>query len=116
MNVTFFMFILQFLEKKNQTILKFCRISFFCFQISKKNTDIYCKCLDKDDESFRYLVNANNKSNSLWKSYWKYAVKGYLMAQTLISVLSAVACLLIKGRLDPTILYRPYKLMSVSLR
>lgn len=64
----------------------------------------------RKEESFKYLAEANEKSDWIWKIYAKCMI-GTFLNVALMSILSVVACLVMNGRFDTKYLFHPFKIM-----
>ncbi|XP_055296841.1 odorant receptor 22a-like [Sitodiplosis mosellana] len=63
----------------------------------------------KDEDSFRYLAQANNKSEWFWKMYIKFVLGGFPVIIAVSSIGSVLVCFLLNGHLDVTQLFRPFR-------
>lgn len=68
-------------------------------------------CLDKDHESFEYLVEANNKGEWMWKLMFKYAMGGFIIITATASALSLLFCFSMNGHFNENDVYYTYKLV-----
>lgn len=67
--------------------------------------------LDKNEESFHFLVQANNTSEWMWKTYFKYVMAGFSISSILVCAGSTTICYVTKGDFDPEHVYHVLKLM-----
>lgn len=66
--------------------------------------------LDKNEDSFRFLMQANNTSERMWSIYVKCLV--FALSNAILSAIgSIIVCYLKNGEFDVTHLYHPYKMM-----
>lgn len=72
--------------------------------------DIYLFA-DKNDQSFRYLAQANNKSEWMWTFYMKYVIVGFMICNINTAMTSMMISWLHNGNIDIDHLYYPYKVM-----
>lgn len=79
--------------------------------LSKKisNKKISFLKLDKDDEAFRYLAWANERSEWLWKIFLKFGICGFFIGHLTITAICMLASWFIRSSLNPKYLYHPYK-------
>ncbi|XP_055305850.1 odorant receptor 4-like [Sitodiplosis mosellana] len=61
-----------------------------------------------NEDTFRYLAEANNKSEWLWKFYFKYLLGGFLSCNVFSTIALAIVCWLTFGKLDTDYLHIPY--------
>ena len=71
-------------------------------------------CLDKNDESFRFLARANNTSEWLWDLYFKFIFGGFQIFIATASIASVLLCLLWNDQFDVTLVYHPYRFVLVN--
>lgn len=68
--------------------------------------------LDENEDSFKFLVEANEKSEWLWQFYFKFMI--ITCSNTaFLSALSAFTCYFKYGKFDGQFLYHPYKVVLV---
>lgn len=65
--------------------------------------------IDKDDDSFRYLAEANNKGEWMWRILLKYIMAGFAVVTTITAIISVLMCFIMDGHFNTNDLYRPYK-------
>lgn len=73
--------------------------------------DFFLLKLDQNEDSFAFLIEANNKSEWLWSVYFKYLMGGFFANMMVAAIISGALCYILSGHLDVDILYHPYKLM-----
>lgn len=66
--------------------------------------------LDRNADSFRYLAQANNKSEWLWKLFFKF-VFVFALTIAILSAASVSVCLIINGNFDSNRLFHPYRIV-----
>lgn len=64
---------------------------------------------DEHDDSFRYLARANNRSEYIWKMYFKYVIPANACLLAIPSICSALFCYIINGKLIVDHLFIPLK-------
>lgn len=64
-----------------------------------------------NDDSFRYLAQANNKSEWIWILFFKYLKFGYFICNVITALSSMLLCWLMHGEIITNHLYQPYKLV-----
>lgn len=70
--------------------------------------------LDANEDSFNFLMQANEKSEWLWKFYFKFMI--ITCSNTaFLSALSAFTCYFKYGKFDEKFLYHPYKVVLVII-
>ena len=66
---------------------------------------------DQAEDSFRYLEQANNKSEWLCRAFFIYIVVGFAVSTAATSFFSVVVCFLINERFEAKSVQHPFKLM-----
>lgn len=66
---------------------------------------------DENDASFRFLAEANKKSEWIWQFFLKFVLVGCLVNETAMTLGSVLICLHLKGEIDVDSLYAPIKVM-----
>lgn len=66
--------------------------------------------LDKNKDSFRFLMQANNTSEGMWSIYVKCMLIALVSAVS-TSICSSIVCYWKYGKFDVAHLYHPYKLL-----
>lgn len=62
-----------------------------------------------NDESFHFLVQANDVSELIWKYYLKFIFIAFPALTLAVSAVSVVVCFWVYGRFDTKYLYYMYK-------
>lgn len=81
-----------------------------------ENIKIYMNLayLTGDENSYRYLALASNKSDTFWMYYIKYILSGFAINSVAMAITSVWFCRLLNGQFDVEYLYHPHKLVYVS--
>lgn len=66
---------------------------------------------DQNEKSFRFLVDANDKSEWMWKFYFKYVINMFFGSYVVGGVTSVLVCYYQFGRFDHERVYVPYSFM-----
>lgn len=70
---------------------------------------------DKNNESFRFLTHANDKSEWTWHIYLKYILTNFVIGTLMTAFVSVVLSWFIKGQFNTKFVYRANKFMWVNL-
>lgn len=99
---------LSIIYKTRKKIEQFIDEIKHCIYSSKKNSFVR---LDATQDSYQFLLNANEKSERMWPIYLKYVISGFLG----ILAANSVASVIIQQRknqdFDVTYLFHAYKLV-----
>lgn len=66
--------------------------------------------IDAKEDSYLYLLEANDKSNRMWGYYFKFML-ATASNTAILATLSAISCYSTYGKLDEKFLYHPYKVV-----
>lgn len=69
--------------------------------------------LGENEDSFCYLIRANNKSEWIWKIFFKYILAGFAISTVTVCTGSMIICYLAKGHFDSKSVYHVLKIMWV---
>lgn len=65
--------------------------------------------LDENDDSFKFLVETNNKCEFMWRFYFKFIVGGFAVITVIVATLSTLFCFWFNGDFDPRYVYHPFR-------
>lgn len=87
---------------------------FKIFRIELKKGTVFQIILDGHYDSFRSLTRANNKSEYIWKIFFKIFIPAFLVGTVATSVASVLLSWLMVGQFDYKFAYLPEKFMYVN--
>lgn len=70
---------------------------------------------DAQEESFKYLVRTNNRSELVWKLYFILVVGGFPASTMSMAATSVLICRVFIGGFDTKYIFHPYEMMWVAL-
>lgn len=94
--------------KERKTYIKYEKLPNFALWITE-SFDV-----DENDKSFRFLMEASNQSEWIWRIYVKYWIGGFLLNLVSLTMTSLLVCWTTGQAFDVNKLYHPYKVVWVK--